>query len=128
MIPLALMDVLIALTRNLRMLREIAEIYGGRAGWLGSWRLMRAVASHLIATGAVAVADDIIGPLLGGNMLARLSRRFGEGAVNGALTARVGIAAMDVCRPMPFAEMARPNASGVVLRALKAWRQEPRSR
>lgn len=128
MIPLALIDVLIALTRNLRMLREIAEIYGGRAGWLGSWRLMRAVAAHLIATGAVAVADDLIGPLLGGNVLARLSRRFGEGAVNGALTARVGVAAMDVCRPMPFAAIARPNASGVVLRALKSWRQEPRSR
>ena len=128
MIPLALIDVAVALTRNLRMLREIAGIYGGRAGWLGSWRLMRAVAAHLIATGAVAVADDLIGPLLGGHALAKLSRRFGEGAINGALTARVGVAAMDVCRPMPFAEMARPNASGVVLRALKAWRQEPRTR
>ena len=72
--------------------------------------------------------DDIIGPLLGGNILARLSRRFGEGAINGALTARVGVAAMDVCRPLPFAAMARPNASGVVLRALKSWRQEPRGR
>jgi putative membrane protein len=128
MIPLALLDVAVALTRNLRMLREIAGIYGGRAGWLGSWRLMRAVAAHLIATGAVAVADDLLGPVLGGHMLAKLSRRFGEGAINGALTARVGVAAMDVCRPMPFAEAARPNASGVVLRALKAWRQEPRSR
>ncbi len=128
MIPLALIDVAVALTRNLRMLREIAGIYGGRAGWLGSWRLMRAVAAHLVATGAVAVADDLLGPLLGGHALAKLSRRFGEGAVNGALTARVGVAAMDVCRPMPFAEMARPNASGVVLRALRAWRQEPRSR
>src|SRR5699024_8738490 len=54
-IPLALIDVTIALTRNLRMVREIAGIYGGRAGWVGSWRLMRAVAAHLIATGAVAI-------------------------------------------------------------------------
>lgn len=126
MIPLALADVAVALTRNLRMLREIAEIYGGRAGWIGSWRLLRAVAAHLIATGAVAVADDIIGPLLGGGMLERLSRRFGEGAVNGALTARVGVAAMDVCRPMPFARIARPNASVLAVRALKAWRREPK--
>lgn len=128
MIPLALADVAVALTRNLRMLREIAEIYGGRAGWVGSWRLMRAVATHLIATGAVAVADDILGPILGGGMLERLSRRFGEGAVNGALTARVGVAAMDVCRPLPFAATARPNASALVLRALKSWRREPRGR
>lgn len=128
MIPLALADVAVALTRNLRMLREIAEVYGGRAGWVGSWRLMRAVAAHLVATGAVAVADDILGPILGGGMLERLSRRFGEGAVNGALTARVGVAAMDVCRPLPFAASARPNASALVLRALKAWRREPRAR
>ena len=65
LIPLALVDVLAALTGNLRMVREIAEIYGGRAGWLGSWRLMRTVAAHLIATGAVAVADDLLGPLIG---------------------------------------------------------------
>ncbi len=128
MIPLALADVAVALTRNLRMLREIAEIYNGRAGWIGSWRLMRAVATHLIATGAVAVADDILGPILGGGILERLSRRFGEGAVNGALTARVGVAAMDVCRPLPFAAASRPNASALVLRALKAWRREPRPR
>ena len=33
---------------------------------------------------------------------ARLSRRLGEGAFNGALTARIGAAAVEVCRPLPF--------------------------
>lgn len=124
LIPLSLVDVLAALTGNLRMVREIAEIYGGRAGWFGSMRLMRAVAAHLIATGAVAVADDLIGPLIGGGVLAKLSRRFGEGAVNGALTARVGVAAIEICRPLPFQELDRPKASALVLRALQAWRSE----
>ena len=127
LIPLALVDVLAALTCNLRMIREIAEIYGGRAGWLGSWRLMKAVAAHLVATGAVAVADDLLGPLVGGGVLGKLSRRFGEGAVNGALTARVGVAAMEICRPMPFSSLERPKASGLLLGALKAWRQEGRA-
>lgn len=124
LIPLALADVLAALTCNLRMIREISEIYGGRTGWLGSWRLMRAVAAHLVATGAVAVADDLLGPLVGGGVLGKLSRRFGEGAVNGALTARVGVATMDICRPLPFAELERPKASNLVLSALQAWRQD----
>lgn len=124
LIPLAVIDVLTVLTRNLRMVRQIAEIYGGRAGWLGSWRLTRAVAAHLVATGAVAVADDLLGPLVGGGVLAKLSRRFGEGALNGALTARVGVAAMDICRPLPFVERDRPSASGLVLSALKAWRRD----
>ena len=42
LIPLAMVDVLVALTTNVRMVRRIAEVYGGRAGTLGSWRLLRA--------------------------------------------------------------------------------------
>lgn len=118
LVPLALMDVLAALSQNLTMVRRIATIYGAHAGFFGSWRLIRLVATHLIATGAVSVGDDLIGSVAGGHMLARVSRRFGEGMVNGALTARVGIAAMDVCRPLPFAALPRPKVSNVIGRSL----------
>ena len=118
LVPLALADVVAALTANLRMIRRIAEIYGGRSGTLGSWRLTRAVLTHLVATGAVAVGDDMIGSLAGGGLLGKLSRRFGEGVVNGALTARVGVAAIEVCRPLPFSKGKRPSVSGLVSRAL----------
>jgi putative membrane protein len=50
LVPLALADVAMALFANLRMIRRIAEIYGGRAGTLGSMRLLRRVFGHLIAT------------------------------------------------------------------------------
>ena len=118
LVPLALADVAAALTANLRMIRRIAEIYGGRSGIVGGWRLTRAVLSHLVATGAVAVGDDMLEPILGGSVLAKLSRRFGEGLVNGALTARVGVAAMEVCRPLPFSGTPRPRARDLVRRAL----------
>ena len=118
LVPLALADVIAALTMNIRMIRRIAEIYAGRSGTLGSWRLLRTVAAHLVATGAVAVGDDLIGSVAGGGVLSKVSRRFGEGVVNGALTARVGIAAMEVCRPMPFGALARPRVTGLVQRAL----------
>ena len=117
-VPLALADVAAALTANLRMIRRIAEIYGGRAGTLGSWRLTRSVLTHLVATGAVAVGDDLIGSVAGGSVLSKVSRRFGEGVVNGALTARVGIAAMEVCRPLPFRAATRPSVRRLVQRAL----------
>lgn len=117
-VPLALADVVVALTSNLRMIRRIAEIYGGRAGTLGSWRLARAVMTHLVATGAVAVGDDLISSVAGGGVVSKISRRFGEGVVNGALTARVGVAAMEVCRPLPFAQTRRPSVTGLVKRAL----------
>lgn len=118
LIPMALVDVLAALSMNLRMIRRIAEVYGAHAGFFGSWRLLRAVATHLIATGAVAVGDDTISSVIGGSALARVSRRFGEGVVNGALTARVGVAAMEVCRPLPFEALPRPRVTNVLSRAL----------
>ena len=117
-VPLALADLFTALTANLRMIRRIAEIYGGRAGTLGAWRLTRAVLTHLVATGAVAVGDDLIGSVAGGSVLSKLSRRFGEGVINGALTARVGVAAMEVCRPLPFGALKRPSVTSLVQRAL----------
>jgi len=118
LVPLALADVVAALTSNLRMIRRIAEIYGGRGGTLGSWRLTRTVLTHLVATGAVAVGDDLIGSVAGGGLLSKVSRRFGEGVVNGALTARVGVAAIEVCRPLPFHRERRPSVSRLVSRAL----------
>lgn len=118
LVPLALADVAAALTANVRMIRRVAEVYGGRSGTLGGWRLTRAVFSHMVATGAVAVGDDLLEPVLGGSILGKLSRRFGEGLVNGALTARVGVAAMEVCRPLPFAAGKRPKIRDIIRRSL----------
>lgn len=118
LVPLAFADVISALTSNLRMIRRIGEIYGGRSGTIGSWRLARAVMGHLVATGAVAVGDDLLGSFAGGSILSKLSRRFGEGLVNGALTARVGIAAIEVCRPLPFRAVSRPSVAGLITRAM----------
>ncbi len=118
LVPLALADVVTALTVNVRMIRRIAEIYGGRSGLLGGWRLTRAVLSHLVATGAIAIGDDMLEPILGSGLMGKLSRRFGEGLVNGALTARVGAAAMEVCRPLPFSRQKRPPVRRMMRAAL----------
>lgn len=118
LVPLVLADLIAALGANMRMIRRIAQIYGGRSGVFGNWRLLRQVMTHLVATGAVAVGDDMLEPLIGGGLLGKLSRRFGEGVVNGALTARVGVAAIEVCRPLPFHTGERPLARRLVKRAL----------
>ncbi|MDP3196028.1 YcjF family protein [Tabrizicola sp.] len=118
LVPLALADVAVAAVANLRMIRRIAEIYGGRSGSFGSLKLLRRVFGSLVAAGALALTDDMIGSVAGGGVLSKLSRRFGEGVVNGALTARVGVAAMELCRPMPFVALERPAVSSLVSRAL----------
>lgn len=89
------------LVENVRMFRSIAGLYGGRPGVLGALRLARLVVAHVIATGGIAMTDDLFGQFVGQDVLRRLSRRLGEGAFNGALTARLGVVAVEVTRPLP---------------------------
>lgn len=100
--PMVWIAMLYVALENLRMLRALATVYGGRPGFTGTLTLARMVVTHIVATGGVAMTDDLLGQFLGQDLLRRLSRRLGEGAFNGALTARIGVAALSVTRPLPF--------------------------
>lgn len=121
LVPMALADVATALFSNLRMIRRLSQIYGGRSSTLGNLALMRRVFTALLGAGAIALADDLIGSVASGGILAKLSRRFGEGVVNGALTTRVGLAAMEACRPLPFAALEKPGTTTTISRALAGF-------
>ncbi len=99
--PTPALDILFVAAQNLRMMREVATLYGGRPSFFATMRLVRMVLGHLAVTGGLALSDNLLQHVVGKGLLGRLSARFGEGAVNGILTARVGLAARDVCRPIP---------------------------
>lgn len=107
--PAPVLDILFVAAQNLKLLREVATLYGGRPGLVGTLRLARMVIAHLAAAGALALSDQLVQQVVGQGILGRLSARFGEGAVNGILTARIGLAAIDVCRPLPFTAASRPG-------------------
>ncbi|ACB96022.1 YcjF family protein [Beijerinckia indica] len=111
--PRAILDVLFVAGQSLSLIRTIAALYGGRPGLVGFLKLLRSVGAHLAITGSMAAGDTILQQFVGHGIAAKVSARLGEGVLNGLLTARVGLSAMAVCRPMPFAEKRAPSVGDV---------------
>ncbi len=111
--PRAVVDVAFVVFAAARLLRQVSRIYGGRPGMLGFIRLGRAALGHLAVTGGVAVGDSLLQQVLGLGLAARVSAKLGEGVLNGLMTARFGLAAIAVCRPLPYLG-ARPPTLGDV--------------
>lgn len=114
MSPMIWIAMIYVLVENLRLLRGLAGLYGGRPGIVGGLRIARMVMTHIIATGGLALTDDLAGQFLGQDLLRRLSRRLGEGVFNGALTARIGVAAIEVTRPLPILEATPVRARDLI--------------
>jgi putative membrane protein len=106
--PRAAVDLAFVLFAALGMIRRLAALYGGRPGMLGLIRLLRHIIAHLTVTGGIAAGDSLIQQMLGHGVAAKLSARLGEGVLNGLLTARLGLAAIEVARPLPFAALPKP--------------------
>jgi len=123
--PRALFDVLFVFVAALRMIRQLARLYGGRPGALGMISLLRHVIAHLAITGGMAAGDSLVQQVLGHGIAAKLSQRLGEGVLNGLLTARLGLAAIDVTRPLPFTALPRPALTDLATDLIRKRDDEP---
>ncbi|MBM6594468.1 YcjF family protein [Microvirga pudoricolor] len=111
--PRAIVDVAFVVFAAVRLLRTLARIYGGRPGLFGFLRLAKAAFNHLAVTGGMAVGDSLMQQVLGLGLAARISAKLGEGVLNGLMTARFGLAALAVCRPLPFIKEEMPKIGDV---------------
>jgi putative membrane protein len=107
--PLGLLDSAIVLWRTLTMLRTIARLYGVRPGPVASIRLLRRTLAHVLAAGVGELVSDAAVEAAGASLLSVISTRIGQGAVHGLLAARLGLAAVQICRPLPFVEGELPS-------------------
>jgi putative membrane protein len=124
--PIAALDVAFVAAQNIAMLRELATLYGGRPSTLATLRLSRLVLMHLAVAGGLALSDNFFHLFVGKGVIGKLSARFGEGAVNGILTSRIGLAAVDVCRPIPK-PVAKRESLASLMREIVSFSEQPKS-
>ncbi|WP_439575886.1 YcjF family protein [Phreatobacter sp.] len=124
--PRAAVDLAVVFGTAVHLIRRVAEVYGGRPGTLGMLKLTRHVMAHMALTGGMAAGDTVLDQLVGHGLAARLSAKLGEGVLNGLLTARLGITAIAVTRPLPYIGSPRPDVRDLVGDALlRPGREDP---
>jgi putative membrane protein len=119
---IAILDTLLTLWRNTRMIRDISTLYGGRPGFLGSIGLISSVLQNLIYADVSEMVADSMAEIMGGSILSVMSAQAAQGLGSGVMTARVGLHAIQACRPLPFSEAEKPRLRDIRKEIVKSMK------
>jgi putative membrane protein len=120
--PVAIFDAIFVIWRNLRMVNEIVALYGFRAGFFGNLILLRRVAEQLMFIGVTEIAEDSLGALTGHTIASKLSSSVAGGIGNAILTIRIGVATIQVSRPIR--EQSRISMINRFLKSLNPFKKK----
>ncbi|MCS3454095.1 YcjF family protein [Aeromonas rivuli] len=109
--PLAAVDMMLMLWRNLRMIEDIADVYAIELGYWSRIHLIRQVFRNMLYAGATELVTEVGMDLLGAELTAKLSARAAQGVGAGLLTARLGLRTIEACRPLPWCADEKPRLS-----------------
>ncbi|CAM2967086.1 TIGR01620 family protein [Vibrio mytili] len=100
--PLAAADMLLVAWRNFKMIDNLSKVYGVELGYASRIKLFKAVFVNMAAAGASELAIDAGMDLMSMDLAGKVSARAGQGLGVGILTARLGLKAMALLRPLPW--------------------------
>lgn len=100
--PLALVDMALVFWRGLRLLNELNALYGLQLGYWARIRLIKMLMHNLIWVGATELVTDLSATALSAELTGKLSARAAQGVSAGILTARLGLTAQQLVRPLPL--------------------------
>jgi putative membrane protein len=99
--PYATFDMWLVGWRNLKMLREITDIYGISPGAITQWSLLKKVLHNIAFAGLSEMTIHASSHIIGNSLTTSISARAGQGVGAGLFTARSGLQAIKLCRPLP---------------------------
>lgn len=103
--PVAIADVLMVAWRNFALINKITRIYGMELGYFSRLHLFKMVIKNMVFAGTT----ELVAGMLSHNVLRKLFGQAIQGLGVGILTARLGIKAMEFCRPITFKNEEKPN-------------------
>ncbi len=110
--------------RNLRMLEQISRVYGVELGYWARIRLLKLVFVNMALAGASELVTDAGMDLLSMNLAGKMSARLAQGVGVGLLTARLGLKAIALMRPLPWLGDEPPKLSEFRRQLLRELRQK----
>ncbi len=101
--PWAIVDIVLALWRVMKMIDDVAQVYGMRPSRLNRIKLLKKVIHQLafIAVSEVMI-DELLEQMGVVSIVGIASTRIAQGLGASVYTAKIGIAAMQVSRPCEF--------------------------
>ena len=111
--PFALLDMLIVLWRNIRMIDQVSKIYGLDLGYCGRVKLIRKIFHTMLYAGASEILSDAGNYAFSAGITGKLSTRIAQGMGAGVLTARIGLKVINESRPLPWISQTKPGLSAV---------------
>ncbi len=100
--PFASFDMWLIAWRNMKMLSEITAIYGITPGAATQWGLIKRVLHNIAFAGLSEMGIHAASNILGSSLAATVSAKAGQGIGAGLFTARTGLQAIKLCRPLPL--------------------------
>ncbi|MBD1558359.1 TIGR01620 family protein [Vibrio sp. S9_S30] len=98
--PLATADMILVAWRNFKLIDQLAKLYGVELGYWSRIKLLKLVLVNMAAAGATELVADASMDLLSMDLAGKVSTRVAQGIGVGLLTARLGIRAMSLLRPI----------------------------
>ena len=117
--PLALADMVLVLWRNLKMLRDIANIYQIPLSYWGQIRLIRQIVQNMVFAGATELVTELGTDWFSTELTSKLSAKLAQGLGSGVLSARLGVNAIQTCRPLLMLPDEKPKLSQIRKALLK---------
>lgn len=101
--PFAAIDMFLVLWRNLKMLNDIGRVYGIPNSPFSRIKVMKQVLKNMMLVGAQELLMDATFESMGVSLGTKLSARAAQGVGAGLISLRIGLKAIEYCRPVSFA-------------------------